>query len=288
VHFTRRAFIALGLSCIALPRVHAHEAGHAHHPDPEELALGSLADAELAFATIASHEGRRAAIFANAAPGAVLLEDRITAVRNLGSAALGPSHHQSQPAQIGLSRSHDFGYASGPFRGDDPAGAVDGVFLRLWRREAKRPWRIVVSAKVRTPSAVDFVPLGAAPRPAYTGKSDPAGARHEIAQLEARIAQRSHWPLSIASLLAPDLRWYREGAMPLAGRAAIARATEKGRQPGIDAPAAIHVGPTSDLAVAYGAARASSRAGWYFHVWLRRRDGAWRLAYDMASLPVRE
>src|SRR5581483_7302303 len=170
---TRREFMALALGWLASAHASAHEAAHAHEPDAEEIALGSLADAELAFATTASRDGRRAAVFSHAARGAVLLDERIIGLRELANAPVESTRHQSQPAQIGVARGHDLGYASGAYRDDHAAGApVHGVFLRLWQRQGSGPWRIVVSAGIRTPGPVDFIALGAAPRPSYAGKAD--------------------------------------------------------------------------------------------------------------------
>ncbi|HZQ60925.1 MAG TPA: hypothetical protein VFC24_06215 [Casimicrobiaceae bacterium] len=285
---TRREFMALALGWLASAHASAHEAAHAHEPDAEEIALGSLADAELAFATTASRDGRRAAVFSHAARGAVLLDERIIGLRELANAPVESTRHQSQPAQIGVARGHDLGYASGAYRDDHAAGApVHGVFLRLWQRQGSGPWRIVVSAGIRTPGPVDFIALGAAPRPSYAGKADLREARHAIAELEARIAGNARARASLAAPLAPDVRRYRPGVMPMTGRDALARMVAEAGRVALDAPALIEVARTADLALAYGTSRAPRR-GWYVHVWLRSREGAWRLAYDMASAHARE
>ena len=63
-HVLRRALTAWAAIAIAVVGLHAR----AHEADAQEAALGSLVDAELAFARSALEQGIRAAFLANFSP----------------------------------------------------------------------------------------------------------------------------------------------------------------------------------------------------------------------------
>src|SRR5438045_3513153 len=99
----RRQWLALALCSIMAPRTLAHDASHSH-PDPEEIALGSLADAELAFAQAAHEQGWDAALGAFMAADGVAIDGAAVLRRDL---ALEPRDRQSRydvhPAQVTVS-----------------------------------------------------------------------------------------------------------------------------------------------------------------------------------------
>jgi len=270
----------------------------AHEPDAEEIALGSLVDAELAFARMAGERGVRAAFLANFAADGIALQPgpvRIQEAYRTRPAAADPLAVKLdwKPAQAGVARSHDFGYTTGPYAlriAAQPDRERHGAFFSVWQRDAGGRWKVILDAGIRSPDAVDFATLGASPRPAFGGASRPAAARRELLALEANGLGAQHagmTPNDYGKLLADDARLHRNGAPPLASRATIARAVALETQSIEWTPIDARIAKSADMAVTWGRYReidraASAHDGYYAHLWLRNRAGDWRLAYDVA------
>ena len=253
-------------------RAAAHDGAHPHEPDAEEVALGALADAELAFAARALSVGRRAALLTHLEDDGVAIEDAVQDRSALRRASrVSELRFEAAPAQIGVARAHDLGYATGACAYGEGSARQHGVFLNVWRRPRPGvPWRIALATVTCTPAAVDFVPLGAAPRPAFAGGGSARVARRVLLAMETRPA--------------PDLltaRRYRAGVMPVLVRDSEAQASV----PGV-VPRALLIAGSADLAVSHGTFVAERvgkevRTRPYVHVWLRDAPGAWRLAFDV-------
>jgi ketosteroid isomerase-like protein len=272
--------------------------GIAHEPDAEEIALGSLVDAEFAFSRMASEQGVRAAFLANFASDGVALEPAPVRVCEEWPGRPAPSdpralHLEWKPAQAGVARSRDFGYTTGPYTmwaGVDPRKRRHGAFFSVWQRNAAGKWQVIVDAGIVSPAAVDFVPLGAAPRPAFAATADPGNARRHLLANEAHAfgaGAAGLTPNDYAKLLADDARLHRNGSPPIASRGAIARAVAERMRRVTWMPIDARIAKSADMAVTYGRYRETDRAsnvaeGYYTHLWLRDRAGRWRLAYDVA------
>lgn len=270
----------------------------AHEPDAEEMALGSLVDAELAFARMASERGMGAAFLANFAADGIALQPGPVRVSHAYRARPAPADPLAvkldwKPAQAGVARSHDFGYTTGPYTlriASQPDRVRQGAFFSVWQRDAGGRWKVIVDAGIGAPNAIDFASLGASPRPAFTGSSRPASARRELLALEANGPGAKHaalTPNDYGKLLADDARLHRNGAPPLASRAAIARTVAVTTQTIAWTPIDARIAKSADMAVTWGRYReidraAHAREGYYAHLWLRDRPGDWRLAYDIA------
>src|SRR5947209_20325445 len=82
----------------------------AHEPDAEEIALGSLVDAELAFARMALEQGIRTAFLANFASDGVVFEPAPVRIQAAWSKRPAPADPKAlrlewQPAQAGVAQS---------------------------------------------------------------------------------------------------------------------------------------------------------------------------------------
>ena len=87
--------------------------------DAVEAALGSLVDAELAFARMGLARGVREAFLANFADDGIVFEPAPVKLREAWSRRPKPDDPLAvklewAPAQAGISRSHDMGYTTGP------------------------------------------------------------------------------------------------------------------------------------------------------------------------------
>jgi ketosteroid isomerase-like protein len=286
------AILALAIAAIStLP-------AHAHDDDPEEQALRSLIDAELAFARMGLEQGIRAAFLANFSKDGVIFEPAPARLVETWSARpVNPNPKalklEWEPAQAGIAKSLDMGYTTGPFKLTDTtreAPPKHGVFFSVWRRDAAGVWKVALDMGIGTPQAVDFVPMGAAPRPRYKGKADGATQQKALLAREARTlatAGAAATAGTYADTLAPDARLHRDGIMPLVGRAAVARALRDRAARIVWTPQEVRVADSGDLAVSYGKYREIARSGkaqdgFYTHLWLRDAAGRWRIAYDIA------
>src|SRR5690349_10240975 len=107
--------LVIGVSAL-MTTTHARS----HEPDADEIALGSLIDAELAFARMGVERGIREAFLANFADDGIVFEPAPIRLRETWSARPPPGDPLEQklerkPAQAGVARSHDFGYTTGPY-----------------------------------------------------------------------------------------------------------------------------------------------------------------------------
>ena len=269
---SRRRWLVLA-ACAALPsRVSADDEAHPHEPDANEIALGSLADAELAFAGMARERGWHAALVAYLAPEGVVLEGSALHAADLrrdGDAP--PLRHDARPGQVTVSRARDLGCVVGTYAASsaNDAEVLHGLYLRTWRSN-RGSWRIALTATVRTPGPVDFVALGPALRPGYRHRSTPQVERGRLLRLEANLRRGA----ATQGLAAPAMRTYRDGVMPRVGAQAVGGHAA--------APAFVQVAQSADVA-ALGGAIDTERTGWYVHVWLRDAAGRWQLAHDLET-----
>ena len=270
----------------------------AHEPDAEEMALGSLVDAEFAFAHMAAERGVRGAFLANFAADGIALEPAPVRVHEAFPARPAPADPLAlkvewKPAQAGVARSHDFGYTTGPYaltHAARPDRVQHGTFFSVWQRDAHGTWKVIVDAGITSPAGADFAALGASPRPAFTGRAHPDAARRALLAHEARAsgAQDSGLtPNEYAKLLADAARLHRNDAPPLASRGTIAHAVALRTQRIVWMPIDARIAKSADMAVTWGRYRETDRAsnvhdGYYAHLWVRERTGDWRLAYDVA------
>ncbi len=294
-----RAFagaIAFVAACVVTPLW--ADPACAHEADPEEQALRSLVDAELAFARMGLEQGIRAAFLANFAADGVAFEPApVRLVETWSARPANPNPKvlklEWEPAQAGIAKSLDMGFTTGPFKLTDTTKdgpTRHGVFFSVWRRDASGAWKVALDMGIATPRQADFVALGAAPRPAYRGKPDGAAQRKTLMAREARTLSTAGAAVdagTYADLLAPDARLHRDGAMPVAGRVAVAKAMRDRAARIVWTPLDVRVADSGDLAISYGRYREVARSGkssdgFYSHLWLRDAAGRWRIAYDIA------
>jgi hypothetical protein len=284
--------VAVGITCMNFSRAHAHDV------DAQEVALGSLVDAELAFARMGSSRGVREAFLANFAEDGVVFEPAPVRLRETWGARPAPTDPLAvtlawSPAQAGVARSFDLGYTTGPYTLTSTAhpGAIrHGVFFSVWKRERGKPWQVLLDLGVATAAPVDFVALGAAPRPQFKGRATPGVERRRLLALEGSplaANARARTPNAYAQLLGADARLHRNGSAPIAPRGEVAREMARRMSSVSWTPLDARVSNAADLAVTWGRYRQidhtqQTQDGYYAHLWLRDVRGAWRLAYDIA------
>ena len=260
----------------------------------DEAALGSLVDAERAFASMGLARGVREAFLANFADDGIVFEPAPVKLRETWGARPKPADPlavtlECAPAQAGVSRSHDMGYTTGPstltLPGQPPR---HGVFFSVWQRKGAGPWRVVLDAGTSTPAAVDFTVFGAAPRPQFKGRGQISMERRKLLDREANraLGSRGFTPNGYARLVADDARLHRDDALPVASRSDVAKAAAVSFSRVSWKPIDARVSAAADMAYTYGTYRETdrngqARDGYYAHLWLRDAQGGWQLAYDI-------
>ena len=267
-----------------------------HEADADEIALGSLIDAELAFARMGGERGIREAFLANFADDGVVFEPAPVRLRETWSARPAPADPHAQklewkPAQAGVARSHDFGYTTGPYTLTSTAQrAVSrrGVFFSVWRKDASGRWKVLLDFGISTPNAVDFPALGEAPRPHFSGPARVERERRTLLDRERDKADSEGFtPNAYRLLLATNARLHRNQYAPVVSRGAVAADMARRMSHVTWTPFDAFVAPSADMAVTYGRYRETDHAaathdGYYAHLWLRDARGRWHLAYDIA------
>ena len=239
-----------------------------------------VANAELAFAKLASEKGISASFLANFAEGSLILNPEPTDARAHYAKENDPALLSWRPAWVGLSASVDLAYSTGPWEyrvAKDAAPLVQGHYLSIWAKQADGTWKVAfdcgVSHAARTEPATwgNFLP--AAPAPA--GDAATALKKMDQAFTNGR---------SLAQALAFGATVYRRSAVPLEGRAAVMdkladEPTRRFEPQGAVASKAQDLGYTWGLATAADGGQVS-----YLHVWVRP-GGTWQLLYDL-ELPM--
>jgi len=275
----------------------ASTAASAHEPDAAEEALGSLVDAELAFARMGAERGIREAFLANFSDDGIAFEPAPVRLRETWRERPAPADPLAlklawKPAQAGISRSFDMGYATGPFTltTSAHAGPRHGVFFTVWQRAPGGAWKVMLDAGITTPAAVEFALLGTAPRARFAGRADPVRERVRILEAESHSlggGDAGLTPNDYARRVSVDVRLHRDGAPPIASRAAVATAIARSMSRASWTPIDGRVSAAGDMAFTYGRYRQTDHDrhvvdGYYAHLWLRDGTGAWQLAYDIA------
>ena len=267
---------------------------HGHGADVDEITMGALADAEIAFARMAAQRGIRDAFLANFDDEGIAFEPAPVRLRTVWNTRPAPSDPLAQtldwkPLQVGVSRSGNFGYSTGPYTLVDrsrPGVVRHGVFFSVWRKDSMGRWKVLLDAGVSTPGVTNFADMGAPPRPHFHGHADIAAERRKLVAIEHATA-RGLAPNAYGKLLADDARLHRNGSPPIGSRGAVTAEVARRAARIVWQPDDAFVASSADMAVTYGHYREADRngaasEGYYAHLWVRAADGRWRLAYDIA------
>lgn len=239
-----------------------------------------VANAELAFAKLASEKGISASFLANFAEGSLILNPEPTDARAHYAKENDPAFLSWRPTWVGLSASGDLAYSTGPWEyraTKDAAPIVQGHFLSIWAKQADGTWKVAFDCGV--PHAAQAEPatwgsfLPTAPPP--VGNAAAALKKADQAFSDGR---------SLAQALAFGATVYRRKLMPLDSRATVmdTLADEPARH---FEPQGAVASKAQDLGYSWGLASAADGSQVsYLHVWVRP-GGTWQLLYDL-ELPM--
>src|SRR5262245_60366490 len=275
-------------------------------PEPLPEALTQMIEAERAFAARALVVGWKDAFLEYFSPAAVGFADG-----QPGSAREQVAKNPDPPKDLQLiweprhgdvAASGELGYLTGPVR--NVRASRDGGkprfsnYASVWKRQKDGSFKVVMDVGINTPSAVPF-PAGFTRAPhknRFTGDYDestpPLGTADELLNSALRTSQlRAYRPH-----LAEGVRFHRQNQMPIVGVPAATKwlasqrafATADSRFPEVarsgdlgDTWGTFTIAPRTVTAGGRGPQTLNIQAGFYVRVWVRERDGQWKVALDV-------
>jgi ketosteroid isomerase-like protein len=267
--------------------------------------LQTLVDSERAFARMSEEMGIRHSFMSFIADDGILFRPKAVKgkqwmVEHPVPAANALPVLRWRPAFAEVARAGDMGYTFGPweFKSDihQPRPVSFGHFVTVWKKQADGSWKFAVDLGVSHPEPTDLEePLSAQ----LNNYKELAKARAVNTRAERAILFRHEREFSDASArrgaraaflsnAAPDVRVFREGQSPLAGKEKGAAATPTGANLWTWQPEAWDVSRSGDLGYSYGTYQLKSEGtkppetGNYFRIW-KKQGGAWKVVVDLAN-----
>jgi ketosteroid isomerase-like protein len=296
----RPAVIAIALLVGAVWRAGAQV------PEPLPESLTQMIETERAFAARALVVGWKNAFLDYFSPAAVGFADG-----QPGSAREQIAKNPDPPKDLQLiweprfgdvAASGELGYLTGPVR--NVRASRDGGkprfsnYASVWKRQKDGSFKVVMDVGVNTPSAVPFPPgfTRAPHKNRFTGDYDestpPLGTADELLNSALKTSQlRAYRPR-----LAEGVRFHRQNQMPIVGIPAATKWLASQRAVSSADSRFSEVARSGDLGYTWGTFTIAPRrvtaggrgqqtvniqAGFYVRVWVRERNGQWKVALDV-------
>jgi ketosteroid isomerase-like protein len=204
------------------------------------------------------------------------------------------------PEYAEVSAGGDLGFTTGPYLARDrtrtSAPAGHGHYVSVWERQANREWKVSFDAGVRHPEP--------GPAPAETA-SLPAGFKRWRGRRADRISERSmllkeeskfaqtaragRLAEAYVAHAADDIRVYRDGRLPVAGKVAWLKLVSSLAGRYSWGPVDAVVSSTGDLGFVFGGCDVLSPeesqpfgSSSYLRIWRKTAAGEWRIILDLA------
>ena len=275
-------------------------------PEPLPEALTQMIESERAFAARALVVGSKDAFLEYFSPAAVGFADG-----QPGSAREQIAKNPDPPKDLQLiweprygdvAASGELGYLTGPVR--NVRASRDGGkprfsnYASVWKRQKDGSFKVVMDVGINTPSAVPF-PAGFTRAPhknRFTGDYDestpPLGTADGLLNSALKTSQlRAYRPH-----LAEGVRFHRQNQMPIVGvpaatkwlasqrafSSADSRFSEVARSGDLGYTwGTFTIAPRTVTAGGRGQQTVNIQAGFYVRVWVRERNGQWKVALDV-------
>nr|AQQ74800.1 hypothetical protein [uncultured bacterium] len=262
-----------------------------------------MLETERAFAARALVIGWKAAFLEYFAPGAVgFSAGQAGSARDQLANTPDPPKDQQliwEPRYGDVAASGELGYLTGPARSVRGTGKPRfSAYASIWKRQKDGSFKVVLDVRVNTPEAVPF-PVGFTRAPVknrFTGDYDdttpPLGTADEL----LNSALRTNPLRAYRPRLAEGVRFHRHNQMPVVGIPAASRWLASHRPFSSADSRYAEVARSGDLGYTWGTFTIAPRrvtapgrgtrtlnieAGFYARVWVRERDGQWKVALDV-------
>ena len=297
----RRALIALALAAAT-----SSVSGQVPESIPEPLA--QMIEAERAFSARALVIGWKDAFLEFFAPTAVgFAEGKPGSARDQIAKNPDPPKDLQliwEPRYGDVSASGELGYLTGPVRNirasRDGGKPRHSNYASIWKRQRDGSFLVVMDVGINTPSAVPFAAgfTRAPQKNRFTGDYDdstpPLGTADEVLNSVLKTSQLRAY----GSRLAEGVRFHRQNQLPVVGRQAATKWLASQRPVSSADSKFSEVSRSGDLGYTWGTytiaptrtvtaqGRGSTQtvnveAGFYVRVWVRERDGQWKVALDV-------
>jgi ketosteroid isomerase-like protein len=276
-------------------------------PDPLPESLTQMIQAERAFAARALVIGWKDAFLEYFAPSAIgFAEGKSGSAREQIAKNPDPPKDLQliwEPRYGDVAASGELGYLTGPVQNirasRDGGKPRHSNYTSIWKRQKDGSFLVVMDVGIQTPRAVPFsAGFTRAPhRNRFTGDYDdstpPLGTADEVLNAALKTEQqRGYRPL-----LADGVRFHRQNQMPVVGQQAALKWLASQRAYSSLNSRFSESSRSGDLGYTWGTYTIAPRqvtakgkgdtqqidvqAGYYVRIWVRERNGQWRVALDV-------
>jgi ketosteroid isomerase-like protein len=285
-----RAFVVLAALLASFGAARAQSAAEV----PQ--ALAQMVDAERAFAARALVVGWKTSFLEYFAADAVgFAGGEVGSAREqIGANPDPPRDHQLvwEPRYGDVAASGELGYLTGPSRNILPSRNKGqprhGVYSSVWKRQRDGHFKVVVDVGVDTPRAAPFARgfVRASSVNRFSGDYDETTPPLAAADGVLNSALRSGQAGAYRGRLAPGARLHRPNILPVVGEPSVLKYLAS--QPAYASADSRYAeaARSGDLGYTWGAYAVGPRQkptqrGFYVRVWVRERNGQWKLAMDV-------
>ncbi len=262
--------------------------------------FAELVKSEYAFAELSAKKGIKEAFVTYLADDAIVFRPRplkgkpIYQARPVTAAQL-----KWWPIFANISSAGDLGYTTGPWQfkrdSSDAQPAAFGHFVSVWKKQADGLWRVVIDAGVSHPrpaskaAGIDPTTLPAMKSVSTAMLEMSAAELLEADRALAAAASANGFAQAFLQHAAEGVRYYREGAFPIVGKAAV-QSVLADFSGGLNwAPLAGEVSRSGDLGYTYGIAQHQANTNGeiselsYLHIWKKKSGEPWRLLLEVMT-----
>jgi ketosteroid isomerase-like protein len=268
----------------------------AQHQEPLPQALDQMIAAERAFAAKALEVGWKQAFLEFFAPDAIGFDEgQAGLARQQIEANPDPPKDQQliwEPRYGDVAASGELGYLTGPVRNilpsRDSGRPRHSNYASIWKRQRDGSFKVIVDVGIPTPSAVPFAPgFTRAPYASrFTGDYDDTTPPLATADGLLNAGVRTDQVRGYRTHLGPSVRFHRPNTLPIVGERQVLQWLAT--QPAFSSADSRYseAARSGDLGYTWGtytvgARGAKPRLGFYVRVWVRDRNGQWKLALDV-------
>jgi ketosteroid isomerase-like protein len=270
--------------------------------------LQSLINAERSFSKLSEEKGVKEAFLFYLADDSIVFRPKPVPGRNVYEATPedSPALLTWEPAYAEVAPDGDLGYTTGPYQFKDKSKPADpvryGHYVSLWQKQPNGLWKVVLDVGISHPQP-GFRPLEVMirkdmSRPKKLVKVDRLAELNNLLKVEADFSARAAADgvmEAYAAFAHDDIRFYRDGLLPMTGIEVLRR--ESSKSPGRLSwePMDGDVSRWGTLGYVFGTAEAEGGAAAepaglssYLRIWRKTTEGRWKIALDLAVPAPRE
>jgi ketosteroid isomerase-like protein len=200
-----------------------------------------------------------------------------------------------EPRVGDVAGSGELGYLTGPVRNILPSRNSGqprhSTYFSVWKRQRNGDYRVIIDVGTQTPGPVPFGPgfTRAVHTNRFTADYDDTTPPLSAADRVMNSALRTNQANAYRERLAPGARLHRNNLLPLVGnRAILTWLASQPRYAAADSRFA-EAARSGDLGYTWGTyilparGRTPREEGFYTRVWVRERNGQWKIAADITQ-----